>query len=224
MSNTNGQIPAGWYPDPSGSPRSRWWDGMSWTEHYQPVAYGQSVVDAQPAYGQPEYGYPAYATAPERPLLPAGTPIYTVFIWLVTLLPLATLLILPFWNPVAAISEMRTSQNFYTFGTLLAQLLSFIGYGLTVVFAWLDYRRLERVGVVRPFHWAWVFVSGIVYVIGRSIIVRRVAPGRGLAPIWVSGGVVVVSLVIMLVWVSFLFSGIMQMAPTPASFSGGSGA
>lgn len=25
--------PAGWYPDPSGHPVLRWWDGFRWTEH-----------------------------------------------------------------------------------------------------------------------------------------------------------------------------------------------
>jgi hypothetical protein len=27
--------PAGWYPDPQGSPRQRYWDGTRWTEHLQ---------------------------------------------------------------------------------------------------------------------------------------------------------------------------------------------
>jgi len=27
--------PAGWYDDPSGSPRQRWYDGTAWTDHYQ---------------------------------------------------------------------------------------------------------------------------------------------------------------------------------------------
>jgi hypothetical protein len=25
--------PAGWYPDPSGRPGERWWDGRGWSEH-----------------------------------------------------------------------------------------------------------------------------------------------------------------------------------------------
>lgn len=30
-------VPAGWYPDPAGSQRLRWWDGCVWAEHYQPL-------------------------------------------------------------------------------------------------------------------------------------------------------------------------------------------
>lgn len=30
--------PPGWYPDPSGTPGSRWWDGQGWSEHVQPAA------------------------------------------------------------------------------------------------------------------------------------------------------------------------------------------
>lgn len=26
-------VPAGWYEDPSGGPRPRWWDGTAWTDH-----------------------------------------------------------------------------------------------------------------------------------------------------------------------------------------------
>ena len=28
--------PAGWYPDPSGAPGQRWWDGAAWTGSFQP--------------------------------------------------------------------------------------------------------------------------------------------------------------------------------------------
>jgi Protein of unknown function (DUF2510) len=30
------QNPAGWYPDPSGAPQQRYWDGRNWTAHLQP--------------------------------------------------------------------------------------------------------------------------------------------------------------------------------------------
>lgn len=30
------QNPAGWYPDPSGAPQQRYWDGRSWTVHLHP--------------------------------------------------------------------------------------------------------------------------------------------------------------------------------------------
>jgi hypothetical protein len=31
---TEQNVPAGWYPDGSG--RRRWWDGVQWTEHFEP--------------------------------------------------------------------------------------------------------------------------------------------------------------------------------------------
>jgi len=31
-------IPAGWYPEPSGVPAQRWWDGTGWTAHTAPIA------------------------------------------------------------------------------------------------------------------------------------------------------------------------------------------
>lgn len=30
--------PPGWYLDPAGSTNHRWWDGTTWTDHYQPRA------------------------------------------------------------------------------------------------------------------------------------------------------------------------------------------
>jgi hypothetical protein len=250
MSNTNGQTPAGWYTDPSGSQQLRWWDGVRWTEHYQPGAQPAAPVQpsapAQPLYGQPTYaqtgyGQPAYSAtpaapyaaasfAPERRQLAPGTRIYNVWIWLVVALPILPALLLPFWNPFAGMSSIRSQrdlENFtYPFGIFTwvyfaIIIVSWLCYGLTVVFAWLDYRELKRVGVDRPFHWAWAFLNSIVYVIGRSVIVRRVAPGRGLAPIWVSIGIVVASFVITIAWISLAFDTLYRIAP---GYSGGYGA
>jgi predicted membrane channel-forming protein YqfA (hemolysin III family) len=49
-----------------------------------------------------------------------------------------------------------------------------------VLLAALDYRWLARRGVVRPFTWAWSFLGGVPYVIGRAVILHKVAPRRGL--------------------------------------------
>jgi len=71
--------PAGWYPDPSGAPQQRWWDGQGWTVHYQgaatapvaPVAIVAPVsapvqAPANTAYYQPAQTAvaPTLATAP----------------------------------------------------------------------------------------------------------------------------------------------------------------
>jgi hypothetical protein len=79
---------------------------------------------------------------------------------------------------------------------------SFLLYGLSVFFAFLDRQRLLKSGVVRPFHWAWAFLSALVYVIGRSVIVNKVAPKRGLWPVWATIAVFVISMVVTGIWMS----------------------
>ena len=171
----------------------------------QQPAYTQTPgYPQQPAYGQ--------TYAPVRPRLADGARIYNVYIWLVVALPFVSLVLLPFYQPhfdVVATEHGYTSYGnpFGMFGPMYFAIVGvgFLAYALSVVFSWLDYRELERIGVVRPFHWAWTFLSALVYVIGRSVIVRRVAPGRGLAPIWVTIGLYVLSLIVTIAWtVSFV--------------------
>lgn len=40
MSDHPGTTPAGWYPDPSGAPGQRYWDGQQWTDHAAPPPGG----------------------------------------------------------------------------------------------------------------------------------------------------------------------------------------
>ncbi|GAC1484419.1 MAG: hypothetical protein NVS1B16_13830 [Pseudarthrobacter sp.] len=82
-----------------------------------------------------------------------------------------------------------------------------------MLLAYFDSERLRRDGVVRPFHWAWSFLSSAVYVIGRSVIMSKVARGRGLAPIWVLIGVVVLNIVVANIKMSALMSSMIATIP-----------
>lgn len=192
----------GWYPDPYRVAPLRWWDGAQWT--------GQVGGHAQ--------------AAARRPLAP-DAPIYTVWIWLVVLVPLASILLLLVTNPFSGYAEfMRTVETsgrasanslleIYSPVFLLNSLFSWVVYAAIIVFSWLDHRELERRGVERPFHWAWTFLPSAVYVIGRSVIVRRVAPRRGLVPIWVMIAVTGVSLVVSGWLVGNLMTSILHNLP-----------
>lgn len=45
---TTGQLPAGWYPDPSTPGQERWWDSAAWTSDVKPFP--------QPPLAEPEFG------------------------------------------------------------------------------------------------------------------------------------------------------------------------
>ncbi|YCH07801.1 DUF2510 domain-containing protein [Arthrobacter sp. alpha11c] len=180
--------PAGWYPDPSFPQQMRWWDGVQWTPHLAPA--GQQFMPLQ------------------RVLISNQTPVYNPFIWALVLLPLVSLLLLLTWQPEFRTITTRQGtttidpMSMYTPGYFLLQASGLIVYGVSVLMAYLDHRRLARSGVVRPFHWAWCFLSPVVYVIGRTVIVRKVAPGRGMGPVWALIGMVVLSLIVTGIWMA----------------------
>jgi hypothetical protein len=162
-----------------------------------------------------------YQSAPERPRISTETPVYNPMIWIITLLPLLSLVALLFWNPQFRIlyigSRGRPTvdpASIFTPAYLLLVLSGFLVYGVSVLLAYFDSERLKGDGVVRPFHWAWSFLSGTVYVIGRSVIVHKVAPGRGLAPIWILIGVIVLCIVVSTIKMSALMSSIMSSIPS----------
>ena len=95
----------------------------------------------------------------------------------------------------------------------MIQILGLVIYVLNIVFALLDRNALLNRGVVRPFHWGWAFL-GIVYPIGRSVIVHGVARPRGLVPIWVLIGTYLVSTVIGIVAAVQLISQVMAILPS----------
>ncbi|KQR50807.1 hypothetical protein ASF88_16380 [Leifsonia sp. Leaf336] len=199
---------AGWYPDPYREAPLRWWDGTQWTGQVGGHAPGVAGVAAR------------------RPL-PQETPVYTVWIWLVVLLPLVSVLLLLVTNPFSGyvhfMQSLETSARpsaqdmleIYNPAFLIDSLVGWLIYAATIVFSWLDYRELGRRGVERPFHWAWSFLSSAVYVIGRGVIVRRVAPHRGLVPIWVMIAVVGISLIVSGTLVAGLMASIINNLPAP---------
>jgi hypothetical protein len=188
--------PPGWYPDPYGSGVLRWWDGIRWSEQLAPAPYPGASSGAP------------YVT-PERRQLSPDTPVYTVWIWLVALLPLLVGIELFFIHPqlgfrlTADGSPVINRDPFAMLGGpiyFVVIAFSWLLQAAVVVSAWLDYRELVRRGVDRPFHWAWAFLATVVYPIGRTVIVRRVAGGRGAAPMWVSIAVAAVTIVLATIW------------------------
>ncbi|MEV8213308.1 DUF2510 domain-containing protein [Leifsonia sp. NPDC077715] len=202
MSTSDTPVPGapapGWYPDPTGVGGLRWWDGVHWTDHVSTAAS-------------------PYTPARRRPL-PEGTPVYTVWIWLVVALPIIPVLLLFLVQPQVMFHEVSVGGRstlavdpFALIGGPVYFLVAGLGWLVTaavIVFSWLDYRELVRRGVERPFHWAWSFL-GIVYPIGRSVIVRGVAGGRGLAPLWAAIAVQVVAFAVAMVWTIVLVSQIL---------------
>ncbi len=198
---TGSPTPPGWLPDPTGAARLRWWNGHDWTDHYAPL---------------PQAG-PGVPLPGERPRLPETTPVYNVYIWLVIAVPFLSIPLLFLFspsvfefNPLGTSADLARATTAILVVSLAVGALSWVLWAVTVLFSWLDYRELKRSGVERPFHWAWSFLSALVYVIGRTVIVHKVARPRGLTPIWWLIGVTVVSLIIAIVWSISLTSSILQ--------------
>jgi hypothetical protein len=192
----SGNAQAGWYPDPGGSARTRWWDGAQWTEHYRDPYSTQTVA--------------AELKAPD------GAVTNTPWIWLVIFLPMLPLFPMLFidwssmfhFDPDDAYSVISSQLGVFTSPFyLIAVLGGWLTYGLCVWFAYLDWKHLGAVGVPRPFHWAFTFLGSVIYAIGRSVVVRK-RTGHGSAPMWAAIG----TIVLMFVYVIYLTVIIMTAA------------
>ena len=196
--------PPGWYPDHTGALGLRWWDGSAWTESTRTAAE-VSAPGALP-----------YALQQEPATVPAGTAVYNPLIWIIALLPLLSIVTLLTLNASVLVGSPTDPLAMYRDPGYLATLaLGWVVYGSSVVLAYFDHKRLVRDGYDRPFHWAWTFFSGGVYVIGRSVIVRR-RGGHGLAPLWVWVGINLFVLIIAFVRVGQIMGTLMSSIPSPA--------
>ncbi|MCC6269744.1 MAG: DUF2510 domain-containing protein, partial [Microbacteriaceae bacterium] len=192
---------AGWYPDPENWARSRWWNGIAWTDNYSdnqaPVA---PTHPAGPAGSMAPVAPYSYSTSTAALSAPAGTPWSTVWIWLIVFLPYVSMLglVLVDWrglfNFTYMSSESAMRASMFSPGYFIAIILGWVAFGLSVWFAYRDWRELGRRGVPRPFHWAFAFLSSAVYPIGRSVVVKR-RTGQGISPMWVSIALIVMSFI-----------------------------
>jgi hypothetical protein len=202
MSTPGTNTPAGWYPDPHDVTRGRYWDGYAWTDLYHTP-------------GQP---FPAGAA----PKAPPGTDWNTPWIWLIVLLPVLPLVLMLFipWGSAfdVDLANPYTSMS-GTLGLVLSPfywssiLLSYAVYGFSVFFAYRDMKELNARGVPRPFHWAFAFIYGAVYAIGRSVVVAR-RTGQGHAPIWAEVGVLLLGIVVTFVITAMMLSGMADLFST----------
>jgi hypothetical protein len=152
---------------------------------------------------------------------PAGTKTGTVWIWLIVLLPLLSISTLFLIDVTGYISDVMLDptsvaalMSLYVSPGFLATIgISFVLYALIVVLAVMDVRTLKQRGVPRPFHWAFAFLGGVVYAIGRSVVVKM-RTGQGLAPLWGTIAVFVISMIVSLAWTVWLTQAVYVMIPS----------
>jgi hypothetical protein len=166
--------PPGWYVDPSGSGHRRWWNGLAWTHYMEGDAPPQGMVSGPVA----------------QPLIPSNVTLNPWPIWLLVLLPaIATAQLLTidfegfFRETLLASQSGAPARLLLPPGYLFAQVLGWVLYLGGVALAFLDWWMLKQRGVVRPFFWAWSFLPPLVYLIGRTVVLRRRAT-RGQGPLW----------------------------------------
>ncbi|MGN6274181.1 MAG: DUF2510 domain-containing protein [Protaetiibacter sp.] len=200
----------GWYPDGTGA--QRWWNGSGWSEHTAP---------AVPATAQPV----------QRPALPAGTRIDDAWVWIVSLSYLLGVIPLFFLDMNAYIRAVFHAQlsgsaggltdalTGYTVFALVSWLLGLALWGLTIFAAYRDYRHLEAIGVVRPFHWAFAFIPyTIVYLIGRHVVLRKVSRTAGW-PLWAHIGSYALVFIGVIVWTFVMMQAMFAIIASGAAFS-----
>lgn len=171
---------------------------------------------AQSYTGQPYTAQP-YGMTMTQGRVPEDTPTANWLIWAYTLLPLLSVCTLFAWDLEgfmrASLADPQAGESILLDpGYLLLNLGSWVVAAGMITLAVLDWRWLGQQGYPRRFHWAWAILSNLVYVIGRSVVVKRQA-GRGLAPMWATLAVSVLSMIVVIVWFVQLMNVLMAMVP-----------
>ena len=156
---------------------------------------------------------PTYSYAAPSDISDTGT--NTWQIWLLVLLPLLqipgilaidTSAFVPRLTDGPADAQLRLMLDPGYLWVSLSGWLTFLAAIPLTIF---DRRALDFRGVDRPFHWAFVFLGTLVYVIGRSVVVRR-RTGQGLAPMWAAIGAVLLAFIANMIFVISMFTQIAE--------------
>lgn len=199
-------IPAGYYPDPAGSSQQRWWNGTSWGD-LQPASASPAPTPAPAPYGSAQpyvpmqpYGsmqpydssQPYYAATGLR--APEGTNPTTTQAWMMAFWPLLGFIDLGISFALGGYTYEALTSTTITTATLASYAFGIVTWLVFAALAFFDHSELKRRGVPNPFPWGWGFLP-LVYVIGRAVVVNR-RTGRGLAPLFVFIGAVVLNWIV----------------------------
>jgi hypothetical protein len=115
----------------------------------------------------------------ERPLLPPGTRVGTVWVWLVVTMPWVLASTIFLFDVRMLLDALWVDDADAALALVAAHLALLVASSLATIalallFANRDARRLRMVGVVRPFPWGFAAIAGIVYVIGRQVVLGKV--------------------------------------------------
>ncbi|MFJ4161271.1 DUF2510 domain-containing protein [Microbacterium testaceum] len=199
-----------------------------------PAFPGAPASSSAPAYaaGAAGAGYAAGPGYPSAPPVSYDTAAprrdiktNTVWVWLMVFLPVLNLLgvVIFDWSSYfrdafyagvysydSGPASMAGTNAATALITVVTSVVSIVVSALTVLFAFLDWRQLRARGVDRPFHWAFSFFvlvigSGLVYIIGRGVILRR-RTGSGLGPIWAAVAVNLAVVIGFIIWIVVLIA------------------
>ncbi|MBH0109192.1 hypothetical protein I6E81_03330 [Salinibacterium sp. NG22] len=90
-------------------------------------------------------------------------------------------------------------------GYLWMMISGWLMFLVNIPLAIFDRRELDHRGIDRPFHWAFIFLGWLIYVIGRCVVVKN-RTGQGLAPMWAAFGVLAIMFATTVVFMGMLFS------------------